>query len=167
MAADEQDVVLRSATPADDEFVASVYASTRAEELAGTGWSDEQKTAFCRMQFEAQTAHYRAHYVGAEQSIIANRGERAGRLYLHRGRADIRIMDVALLPAFRGHGIGTRLLRDLQTEARAARKKLSIHVERFNRARQLYERLGFREAEDKGAYVLMEWTADSSGSVST
>jgi hypothetical protein len=30
-----------------------------------------------------------------------------------------------------------------------------VHVERFNPALRLYERLGFRVAEDKGVYLLL------------
>lgn len=34
-------------------------------------------------------------------------------------------------------------------------KPLSIHVERFNRALGLYQRLGFRVEEDKDVYLLL------------
>ena len=57
----------------------------------------------------------------------------------------------------RNRGIGTRLLRELQEEARSAGKPLRIHVERFNPALRLYERLGFRQTEDKGIYLFLEW----------
>ena len=63
-------------------------------------------------------------------------------------------MDIALLPEHRGAGIGAQLLRELQEEARSAGKSLTIHVERFNPALRLYERLGFRQVEDKGVYLL-------------
>ena len=81
-----------------------------------------------------------------------------GRLYVARWEKEIRIVDITLLPEFRGTGIGTKLLRDLQTEARSACKSLTIHVERFNRALTLYQRLGFKEVEDKGVYLLMRWS---------
>lgn len=185
-------VRLRPALPEDAEFLCAVYSSTRAEELAVTGWSDVQKAAFCRQQFDAQDAHYRMHYPTAEYSIIeatlgvpalggslgvpasagppkggttnepAEAGTQniaVGRLYVDRWTREIRIMDIALLPEHRGAGIGTRLLRELQEEARAAGKALSIHVEKFNPALRLYERLGFRAREDKGVYLLMEVAA--------
>jgi len=75
-----------------------------------------------------------------------------------RWEKEIRIVDITLLPESRGGGIGTKLLRDLQNEARAAGKSLTIHVERFNRALGLYQRLGFKEVEDKGVYLLMRWS---------
>ena len=66
--------------------------------------------------------------------------------------------DIALLPEFCSRGIGTTVLRGLQSEAAAAGKPLRIHVERFNPALRLYERLGFRQIDDRGVYLFMEWT---------
>lgn len=152
-------ISLRPITPEDDSFLAGLYASTRAEELAVTGWSDEDKAVFCRRQFDAQSAHYRENYPGASLQIIERAGVPSGRLYIARWEREIRIMDIALLPEHRGGGIGTKLLRELQDEARATGKTLSIHVERFNPALRLYERLRFRMVEDKGVYLLMEWSA--------
>ena len=70
-------------------------------------------------------------------------------------------MDIAILPEFRGAGAGTRLLKALQEEAAAGGKSLSIHVEGFNPAMRLYERLGFRAVEDRDPYVFMEWRPSS------
>lgn len=150
-------IALRPITPADESFLARVYASTRWEELAPTGWSDEEKTIFCRRQFDAQSAHYREHYPEAAFQIIERDGEPIGRLYVARWKQEIRIVDISLLPECRGSGIGTKLLRELQEEARRDGKSLTIHVERFNRALQLYQRLGFEQLEDKGVYLLMRW----------
>ena len=151
-------VSLRPITPADDAFLARVYASSRAEELAVTGWSEELKADFCRRQFDAQSAYYSANYPEASFQIIERDGWPVGRLYVARWEKEIRIVDITLLPESRGTGIGTKLLRQLQEEARSAGKSLTIHVERFNRAMGLYERLGFGQVEDKGVYLLMRWS---------
>jgi ribosomal protein S18 acetylase RimI-like enzyme len=45
------------------------------------------------------------------------------------------------------------LVRALQAEAAASRKPLRIHVERFNPALRLYERLGFKQIADRGVYL--------------
>jgi GNAT superfamily N-acetyltransferase len=53
-------------------------------------------------------------------------------------------ISVAVLPAHRGRGIGTALIRALEREARdRGIGRLSLSVERDNRAAALYERLGF------------------------
>ncbi len=152
-------IFLRDVSADDAAFLYRVYASTREQELALTNWSDEQKAQFCRMQFNAQTTDYRANYPDARHSVIERNGTAAGRLYVERGAREIRIIDIALLPEARGAGIGTRLLRELMTEAAGSGKALTIHVEKFNPALRLYLRLGFRAIEDKGVYLLMEWRA--------
>jgi ribosomal protein S18 acetylase RimI-like enzyme len=134
-----------------------VYASTREEELAPVPWTDAEKAAFIEQQFEAQDAHY-CTYPEAAFDVIEVDGEPAGRFYIARWPDEIRIMDIALLPEYRNRGIGTHLLRELLDEAAATGRRLSIHVEKFNRARSLYERLGFRETLDRGVYVLLEAT---------
>ena len=153
-------ITLRSIAPEDDAFLARVYASSRVEELAVTPWSEEQKAEFCRRQFDAQSAYYAVNYPGASFQVIERDGLAVGRLYVARWEKEIRIVDITLLPEFRGSGIGTNLLRELQEEARSASKSLTIHVERFNRALGLYQRLGFQQVEDKGVYLLMRWESD-------
>lgn len=152
-------VSLRSATTEDRDFLAAVYASTRIEELARTDWDEAQKADFCQMQFTAQDSHYRQHYPTAEYLVIQHADSAVGRLYLDRWPAEIRIMDVAILPSHRGRGIASHLLVILQNEAAASDRSLSIHVERFNPALHLYQRIGFQLCEDKGVYLLLEWRA--------
>jgi GNAT superfamily N-acetyltransferase len=151
---------LRTARPEDEQFLRAVYASTRAVELARVLWSNEQKRAFTDMQFAAQDADYRRNYPDAQYSIIEVQGVPAGRLYVDRCSKEIRIIDIALIPEHRRTGIGTKLLRALQDEARAAGKTLTIHVEKFNPALRLYQRFGFRQIEDKGVYLFLEWNSE-------
>jgi ribosomal protein S18 acetylase RimI-like enzyme len=119
-------------------------------------WDDAQKAAFLRQQFDAQDAWWRENYVEASFDVILVDGEPAGRLYVHRGPSEIRIVDIALLPEHRGNGVGTRLLEDLLGEGDVGGKSVTIHVERMNPALRLYERLGFTLAEDKGVYLFLE-----------
>jgi ribosomal protein S18 acetylase RimI-like enzyme len=152
-------ISLRPITPEDEAFLAALYASTRTEELAQTNWSEEQKAMFCRMQFNAQTTDYQRNYPEASFQIIERDGVAAGRLLVLRSDEKIHVIDIALMPEHRGAGIGTKFLRELQDEAKAAGKPLSIHVERFNPARRLYDRLGFQQVEEKGVYFLLEWSS--------
>jgi ribosomal protein S18 acetylase RimI-like enzyme len=153
----------RRITAADLPFLARVYASTRTEEVAAAPWTDEQKAAFLASQFQAQHAHYQKYYPNADWLVIARDGNDIGRLYIERWPSQHRIIDIALLPEYRGRGRGEALLRDLMDEASAAGKDVSIHVEKFNPAMRLYRRLGFVTEEDKGVYDLMRWTATASG----
>lgn len=155
----EESVTLRLAlqpiTPQDEPFLRQLYATTREAELRLTGWDDEQKAAFVAMQFDAQHRYYQAHYAGARFDLILRDGEPVGRLYVARWPQELRIMDIALLPGHRGQGIGSRLLGGLLDEGRAAGIPVTIHVEQFNPARRLYERLGFCITGDFGIYYLL------------
>ena len=126
-----------------------------------------QKQAFVGMQFDAQDRHYRQHYPRATFDVIVVDGQPCGRLYVNRSAEEIRIIDISLLPAFRGKGIGTLLLTGLLDEATAAGSTVSIHVERFNPAMRLYIRLGFSVVGDEGVYLLMERPAGTSAQPNT
>jgi len=152
-------VTLRPIVAEDEALLLRVYASTREEELAPVPWSDEQKSGFVAMQFAAQSAHYAEHYAGMSADVIVVDGCDAGRLLVARWAREIRIVDITLLPAFRGRGAGGELLAELIDEATEMDRALSIHVERENRALGLYERLGFRPVGETGAYLRMEFAA--------
>jgi len=151
-------VVLRPMSDADLAFTAALYASTRTEELAPVPWPPEVKQAFLAQQHAAQHAHYQQHYRGMEAAIVERGGAAIGRLYLYEMPAEIRIVDISLMPEARRQGIGAALLRDLLAGAGPQGKIVTIHVEKNNPARTLYTRLGFTIVdEDRGAYDLWEW----------
>ena len=150
-------LALRPIGPEDQPFLYEVYASTRLEELAPLGWSAEQQAAFLTQQFNAQHQYYHANYAGADFQIILVNDQPAGRLYVDRRVNEIRLIDIALLPEYRDGGIGSRLLKDLLAEAAQAGQLVSIHVEKFNPALRLYERLGFSIIDDRGVYWFMQW----------
>lgn len=147
---------LRPASDEDQEFLFQVYASTRADEMALVPWDDQQKRDFLQMQYKAQAAYYREHYSQASYSIILHDGVSAGRLIVDRGD-NILIIDIALIPEHRNCGVGSKFISDLKIEAQDAGKPLQLHVENFNRAHELYERLGFTKVDEAGFYWLMEW----------
>ena len=150
-------IAYRRAGEDDLPFLAAVYASTRTEEIAQSGWPIELQQAFLQQQHEAQHAHYASVYPEAERLVIERDDAAVGRLYLIEWPGNLRIIDISLLPEARGQGVGEAILRDIGAGAASGGNKVSIHVEKFNPARRLYERLGFAIVEDKGVYDLMEW----------
>jgi len=149
-------ITLRPVASEDDSLLYQIYASTRFDELAPIGWSTEQQEAFLRMQFNAQHQCYHQQFADADYDIILRDSAPAGRLYVNRRTDEIRIVDISLLPEYRNLGIGSSLLIDLIAEAHAAEKPLRIHVEQFNPALRLYQRLGFVKIADDPVYFEME-----------
>lgn len=148
---------LRGIDAADRSFLRDVYAGTRLDELAPIGWSQKQVDAFIDMQFEAQHRDYWRNYDTSRFLIVTCDGVDAGRLYVERRADELRVVDLALLPGFRGRGIGSGLFEDIFDEADARGLAVRIHVEHENRAQRLYLRLGFAFTGEPGPiYRLME-----------
>lgn len=149
----------RATTPDDVPFLRQVYGSTREEEMRQVPWNADEKTAFVDMQFAAQKSHYETFYPQCDFQVIELAGKPIGRLYVDRGDTDIEIVDIALLPEYRGRGIGKMLLEEILEEGRASGKDVSIYVEHYNPARHLYDRLGFQHVDTNGVYHRMLWSA--------
>lgn len=146
---------LRPAVEGDRGFLYRVYASTRSEEVACTGWPETEQQDFLRMQFEAQHRHYHAHCPDAAYAIVSCDGQDCGRWYVHRGADELRVMDVALLPEWRGRGIGAALFAALIDESEQCGVPLGLYVEHENPIRPWYDRLGFKAVEHAGPYLRM------------
>lgn len=148
-------VALHDAQPADRPFLEALYASTRADELAATGWSDAQKRAFCAMQFDLQDRHYRQHYPGARFLVITLHDCAVGRLIEQREGDELRLMDIIVDAAHRRQGIGGALIRALCARADGQGMRVRLFVERNNPIRSLYARLGFVPEGEEAIYVRM------------
>ena len=154
-------VAYRPVGPADGVFLLELYAGTRADEMAMVPWTDEQQQAFVKMQYTAQQAHYREKFPTASHEIILADGSAVGHRYVARLEQEIRIVDITVMASERNRGIGTLLLRELLDEGKGAGKVVTIYVENFNPSLLLFERLGFRQVEEHGVHLLMEWSPAS------
>jgi ribosomal protein S18 acetylase RimI-like enzyme len=151
------EITLEPEEPDDDAFLFELYSTTRAAEMALTLWSDEQRRAFLRQQYELRRFHYLRYHSSAERLVIRGNGNRIGRIAIHRRENEIRIMDIALVPQYRGVGIGSQLIHDLLVEGSMQHMPVTLHVERHNKAAELYQRLGFRVIEEDEVYLFLKW----------
>jgi len=150
----------RPLSPGDDEFLFRVYASTRAAEMQAWGWPLEQQESFLRMQFRARRLSYGAAYPDASHSILLCDGLPAGSAIVWRSPAEIRLVDIALLPEYQNRGLGAQWLQWLIQEAAGTGAALRLSVLQGNRAIRLYQRLGFVPAPPGGMYIEMEHKRD-------
>jgi ribosomal protein S18 acetylase RimI-like enzyme len=151
-------LAVRPIAPQDEAFLYRVYASTRAEEMALTGWNDVQRESFLRMQFALQHGQYQQSYPNGTFDVLLRDEESVGRLYVDRGADEILIIDIALLPEARGGGAGSVILRALQNEGSRTSRRVALYVEHFNPAQHLYRRMGFVPVDQGEVYLLMHWT---------
>lgn len=150
-------ISLRPEEPADEYFLFALYAGTREEELALTHWPEPLRRTFLEQQFAAMRAGYRHSFPAADYQIILCDSQPAGRLVLQHGPAEIRVVDLALLPTWRKRGIGTVLLRQVCQAAESLRQPVRLNVLKTNRARRLYERLDFALIGESEVYDELEW----------
>ena len=156
-------VKLDPVSNSDQDFLYKVFASTRREEVALTGWGAEQQESFLRMQFEAQRKSYLMQLPEAEYWVINYAGAAVGRLIVERTPQEIHIVDIAVLPEFRYQGIGSTLMAEIMREAAQNAKSVRLFVERFNPALRWYERLGFNVITSEPIYLEMIWRPGCSG----
>ena len=155
---------LRPATADDENFLITVYKSSRGDDLRGLGWDENRINEFLEMQYQAQRTFDQSDYGRATDEIILCSGQRAGRLLADFREDEIRCVDLSLLPEYRNRGLGTLLVRKLQKQASAAQKPLRVQIIRFSRAVKLFERLGFSRTSETGTHFQMEWKPGSVGS---
>ncbi len=143
----------------DEAFLRGLYVCTRAGEVQAWGWDEAQAQAFLAQQFMAQQLGYH-HQFGAEHDQIVHLdGAAIGRLFVAPTGEALCVVDIALLPAHRGHGIGTQLLRQVLRTAAEQRKSVRLSVLRNNPAQHLYTRLGFTLVAQDDPHLELAWAA--------
>jgi len=147
---------LRPSSLDDREFLFRLYASTRADEVSAFGWPAAQQEAFLRMQFNSQHRWYETAYSKAEHQIIEEDNEPIGRLIVLRQPDATELVDISLLPQYRGQGIGGKLIRALIEQCAASGAVLRLQVLNGNPAVRLYTRLGFVRTGQDQMYTRME-----------
>jgi ribosomal protein S18 acetylase RimI-like enzyme len=154
---------LRPCRNADLAFLRRLFRHGRDAELAGTGWPEDFKRAFCLQQFDAQHTDYLRRFPQADFLLILDRRAPVGRLTIDRSGPDIHLVDIGLLPSCRGRGLGTAVLLALQdlAEQRGAGVVLNVGVNN-PRAAALYRRMGFQPQDSGPTHQKLRWMPPSS-----
>lgn len=140
---------LRQATEGDREFLRRLHAATMRVHVERLwGWDDNQQRELFERGFQP-----------ALTQIIQADGEDVGVLVVERSEHEIYLVNIGVLPAWQSHGIGSSIIQALIAEAEIASLPLTLRVFHVNdRARKLYESLGFEEvkADELHAYLRLE-----------
>ena len=146
------EVSLRPVLDVDRAFLRTLYGTTRAAEMALLPWPQAAIDVFLDQQFQAQHDYYQAQFADADFFIIEVAGEPIGRVYLHWTDSHVQFIDMALLPAWCGRGIGSRLL-DLMAQHAAdvgVRTLTALTLTESWRVRRMLERLGTTSIRSAG-----------------
>lgn len=146
-------VTLRQTDAGDEGFLLALFGAVRAGEFAAL--PEPVRDTLLPVQYQAQKRQYEQAWPDADHCLILLAGAPVGRLWVARTSREIRLLDIALLPAHQGCGIGGGLVRLLVDEGNRQGLPLTLHVSKHNRAGRLYRRLGFRVTDDDGVYEFL------------
>lgn len=127
-----------------------LFFSVRAPEFAMMGWPEATLRDFLAGQSQLQNRHYTNVYPNAANLVVTQHDTAIGRVILYASPGDIRVVDIALLPQWRGSGLGGALLEAIKQQAKARGASVSLSVDLNNPARRLYLRQGFQPVSDNG-----------------
>jgi RimJ/RimL family protein N-acetyltransferase len=144
-------VALRPEQPEDAVFLRALFQTTV---VLPDGLSAVMAESLLDMQFRGQTASYPAAYPDACFAIIESATGPWGRIIYTGGPAAC-IVDYALLPAARGTGVGTAVLRAVL--ARIGGPVQSTVLATNHPCLSMCRRLGFTILEADSAFVRLEW----------
>ena len=151
---------VRPTVAADSDLLLEIFAASRAD-FAFLPLPPDAKNQLIAQQHRAQLSHYAAAYPGAQYLVVEADGAPVGELIVWQNASQLRIVDIALLPAHRSRGIGTVLIRRLQDQARLADLRLQLAVWASNDAAvHFYRQLGFEQTSDDAGYLDLTWQVD-------
>lgn len=145
------DPVLRDATPDDRAYL------ERLNERSYRAVVERQFGAWDRA---AQAASFARKWERGTYQIVLWGDAAAGALLLERRDDHFFLADIQIEAAAQGKGLGTRVLDVVMKRAASAGLPLRLRVLHLNRARALYERLGFRPYGTTETHYLMEKVPD-------
>jgi ribosomal protein S18 acetylase RimI-like enzyme len=148
---------LRPATAQDDPFIAYLFKTARAADFAAAGLPAPVLDMLLEQQFLAQTRGYALQFHSAVSLVILRRDEPVGRLIVDATDHSWRLIDIVLLPPWRGQGIGGDLIGAVLRAAQAGEAdelRLTVLATNFA-ARRLYDRLGFVETGRDDTHIAM------------
>jgi|SRR5450755_3121375 ribosomal protein S18 acetylase RimI-like enzyme len=142
----------------NDETLFALYSAVRSDELGMQRWDPSLRDQILGTQYEGQLRGYREQYPGAEWRLILRNGLPVGWVVVDRSGRALHGIDIALIASERSHGLGSQVIRELQSQAATEKRPFVITVQRTNdRAIALYVRLGFRVTGQSESHTFMEW----------
>lgn len=154
---------LRPMREADNAFFEALYRSTR-DDLRLLDAEEDFIEEFIDFQRRAQVEGYGGQFPNAMYFVAEHHGERIGRIVLDFGQEEVRVVDIALIPAARGKGFGGQILQVIQVIAGKVRAPVTLGVRFDNlRAKQLYASLGFVVEEAGIPFERLVWRPPAAG----
>lgn len=108
---------------------------------------------------EWQRENFALECAAAVTSVVEIDSQIAGYIQILNQESQIYVQNIAIAVDRQGNGVGTMLLKCLQSRAAAQQVPLHLGVFRTNTsAQKLYKRLGFHDVGETRTHIEMSWT---------
>ena len=140
------DWALRPATDADRDFLYELNKEAMGPYVEATwGWNEAEQRAFFDERFDP-----------SNRRVITVGDADVGVLEIDERTDEVRLLTIALLPAWQGRGIGSDVVRSVLATALESGRGVTLRVLRSNpRARALYDSFGFTSTGQSDTHVFM------------
>lgn len=144
----DKDYSLRKASSADVEFLLELRMETMEEHL---------KNANINLTIDNHRERVLHNFESAK--IILNKKERIGLLKLLEHETHYEIEQIQIQKKHQGKGIGNKIIKGIIKKAEAKNISIKLSVLKNNKARHLYERLGFKiVSKSDDSYTMIKKT---------
>ena len=152
-------VHLRPESTDDEVFLRRLITATITLELGADRWPEPMRTQLLAIQYRNRRMGPRSGFPGGESHIIQSHGEAAGWLFFVRAETELHIVEIMVLPEFRGRGIGAEAIKQIFALAAGRPVRLTVNVLNDGAIR-LYERMGFHRVGGNEVQHEMEARTD-------
>ena len=143
-------IILRPTAFHDTEFAWTLYRTLMkpvAEELFE--WDEHLQRRFIENDLAS-----------GEASIITIAGRATGWIRVRETAREICVLQLYLVPKFMNRRVGRVIIRQLIDRARSTQRQLFLELTNHNRARLMFERLGFITTGESRHKLQMAWHDD-------
>ena len=140
------------------DFLLQLFKECRQDLALVGNLTEKQKDNFILQQFTIEQEQLSKVYPDAEFNIVMFNEKPVGRFYIYHGKLLNHIVEIGLLEAYRGLGIGKKIINMAIENALKNGKNVSLQVAWFNQgAHNFYEKLGFKTIENNGVFCEMRY----------
>lgn len=150
-------VGIRFTRPEDEPFLLQLFIEARP----WLSWAEGERDfihGLYEQQYKVMRAGQEARYPEHLDFVIDRLGTAVGRVVVDLGYVDWRISEIQISQKARWVGIGTHVIRGLQTAAQKACVPITLSTMMFgSQSRTLYQRMGFQLSSTEPPFHHMIW----------
>ena len=137
---------MRQATADDYDLIYRLHVEAMRDVVTRQyGWNEAIVSAMFREWFDPTMIR-----------LILVDEQPAGFLAVRDDPTRVFLSNIELAPAYQGRGLGAAVIRAVLDDAQERGQPIDLQVHKINRARRLYERLGFTAVGETETHYLMQ-----------